>query len=79
MCASCGAESDCHTGTSDKKPVDGDISLCVKCGAVNVYKIVGEVYMLEKPPEGFIDTLDETTKTSIRMYQRVIQIKGLVR
>jgi len=40
-CPSCGGESDCATGPDGATPEDGDISLCMYCGAVRAFMMNG--------------------------------------
>jgi hypothetical protein len=52
-CPHCGAEHDaCDSLTSDKHaPVDGDLSLCVDCGAFSVFRVDGLLCYLAKPTD----------------------------
>jgi hypothetical protein len=73
ICPKCKYETDCDTSISNEpvEPKHGDISLCLKCGAINQFGTAG---LIPATPEN-LSEVDPMDVQKLFAYQRAIREK----
>ena len=77
-CPECNGKTDAATSIEgDYKPSNGDISLCIHCGAINQFDSDLTIVPIE---EGLLENIEETDPENYRMIMKAVHyIKNNVR
>ena len=75
-CPGCGYKVDAATGVSGKgEPAEGDVSICLNCGAINIFKdFFGHLRRANA-----LETAEIKTNPVVQRAVKIIQERGWIR